>query len=93
MAMLLELEAVSKAFGQVVVADSVTFEVAAGETIGIVGPNGAGKTSLLNLISGNLSADAGRIRLDGRDVTAIRRMSVPASASGARTRSRCRSAA
>ncbi len=35
----------------------------------MVGPNGAGKTSLLNLISGNLSADSGRIRLDGRDIT------------------------
>jgi branched-chain amino acid transport system ATP-binding protein len=69
MATLLELEAVSKAFGRVVVADAVTINVAAGETIGIVGPNGAGKTSLLDLISGNLSPDAGRIRLDGRDVT------------------------
>jgi branched-chain amino acid transport system ATP-binding protein len=69
MATLLELEAVSKAFGRVVVADGVTIHVAAGETIGIVGPNGAGKTSLLDLISGNLSPDAGRIRLDGRDVT------------------------
>ena len=69
MAILLKLEAVSKAFGRVVVADSITFEVAAGETIGVVGPNGAGKTSLLNLIGGNLSADAGLIRLDGRDIT------------------------
>jgi branched-chain amino acid transport system ATP-binding protein len=69
MTALLELDAVSKAFGRVVVADSVNLEVAAGETVGIVGPNGAGKTSLLNLISGNLATDAGRIRLDGRDVT------------------------
>ena len=46
-----------------------TIAVTAGETLGIVGPNGAGKTSLLNLISGNLTPDGGRIRLDGRDVT------------------------
>jgi branched-chain amino acid transport system ATP-binding protein len=69
MATVLQLEAVSKAFGRVVVADAVTIDVTAGETIGIVGPNGAGKTSLLDLISGNLTPDAGRIRLDGRDVT------------------------
>lgn len=69
MATLLQLEAVSKAFGRVVVADGVTIDLTAGETIGIVGPNGAGKTSLLDLISGNLTPDAGRIRLDARDVT------------------------
>jgi branched-chain amino acid transport system ATP-binding protein len=69
MTALLELDAVSKAFGRVVVADSVSLEVVAGETVGVVGPNGAGKTSLLNLICGHLEADAGRIRLDGRDIS------------------------
>ena len=69
MASLLELDAVSRSFGRVVVADSVTFEVVAGATVGIVGPNGAGKTSLLNLIGGNLAPDSGRVRLDGRDIT------------------------
>jgi branched-chain amino acid transport system ATP-binding protein len=68
---LLELDAVSKAFGKVVVADSVDLQVAVGEAVGIVGPNGAGKTSLLNLIGGNLTPDAGRIRFEGRDVTNI----------------------
>jgi branched-chain amino acid transport system ATP-binding protein len=71
MAALLEIDAVSKAFGRVVVADSLSFVVAQGETLGIVGPNGAGKTSLLDLIGGDLSPDAGRIRLDGRDVTDV----------------------
>ena len=69
MTALLELDAVSRSFGKVVVADSVSLEVAAGETVGVVGPNGAGKTSLLNLIGGNLAPASGRIRLDGRDVT------------------------
>ena len=71
MAALLEIDAVSKAFGRVVVADSLSFSVAHGETIGIVGPNGAGKTSLLDLIGGDLSPDSGRIRLDGRDVSGV----------------------
>ena len=71
MTALLEIDAVSKAFGRVVVADSLTFAVARGETLGIVGPNGAGKTSLLDLIGGDQSPDSGRIRLDGRDVTDV----------------------
>jgi branched-chain amino acid transport system ATP-binding protein len=71
MTALLEVDAVSKAFGRVVVADSLSFAVEKGETLGIVGPNGAGKTSLLDLIGGDLSPDSGRIRLGGRDVTDV----------------------
>jgi branched-chain amino acid transport system ATP-binding protein len=66
---LLELRGVSKSFGQVVVADDLSYELEAGEVLGVVGPNGAGKTSMLNLISGNLQPDAGQIILDGRDIT------------------------
>jgi branched-chain amino acid transport system ATP-binding protein len=68
---LLELDRVSKVFGTVVVADDVSYSLDAGEIIGVVGPNGAGKTSMLNLITGNLAPDRGRILLDGRDVTAM----------------------
>jgi len=68
---LLTLDAVSKAFGRVVVADSLSISIAGGETLGIVGPNGAGKTSLLNLITGNQPPDSGRIVFDGRDVTDV----------------------
>jgi branched-chain amino acid transport system ATP-binding protein len=66
---LLELDDLCKSFGRVVVADHLSFSLEAGEALGIVGPNGAGKTSMLNLISGNLLPDSGRIRLDGHDVT------------------------
>jgi len=62
---LLQLAGVSKKFGQVVVAEDVTFEVAAGDAVGIVGPNGAGKTSLFAIISGDIRPDAGEIRFDG----------------------------
>lgn len=71
MTALLELDGVSKAFGTVVVADDLSYSLDAGEVIGVVGPNGAGKTSMLNLITGNLAPDRGRILLDGRDVTAM----------------------
>jgi len=71
MAPLLELRSVSKAFGQVVVADDLSYSLEAGEVLGVVGPNGAGKTSMLNLISGNLRPDAGQILLDGEDITSM----------------------
>jgi branched-chain amino acid transport system ATP-binding protein len=68
-AALLELEGLRRAFGSVVVADDLSLLLAPGETLGIVGPNGAGKTSVLNLITGALRADSGRILLDGVDIT------------------------
>ena len=71
MTSLLELRGVSKSFGQVVVADDLSFDLHAGEILGVVGPNGAGKTSMLNLISGNLQQDSGQILLDGRDISSM----------------------
>ncbi len=71
MTALLELEGVHKAFGRVVVADDLSFSLARGETLGVVGPNGAGKTSVLNLITGSLPLDRGRIVLDGADISRL----------------------
>src|SRR5918999_2001826 len=67
-AAILEVDGLRKAFGRVVVADELTFSVAPGEAVGIVGPNGAGKTSLLNLITGTLRPDGGRVVLDGTSI-------------------------
>ena len=66
---LLKLESVSKSFGALKVTDDVSFEVAAGEALGIIGPNGAGKSTLFNLITGNIAPDSGGIVLDGAEVT------------------------
>lgn len=66
---LLSVDALSKAFGAVVVADNTSFDVTRGEVVGILGPNGAGKTSLFNLLTGSLQADAGRIVFKDRDIT------------------------
>jgi branched-chain amino acid transport system ATP-binding protein len=68
---LLELDSVSKRFGQVVVAEDLSFAVGAGDVVGIVGPNGAGKTSLFGLISGDLAPNAGEVRFGGRPVTSL----------------------
>lgn len=54
--------------GATIVAD-VDLEVGEGEFLGIIGPNGAGKTSLFNLLSGLLRPTAGRIELEGREIT------------------------
>jgi len=68
---LLQLDRVSKRFGSVVVADSLSLAVAAGDVVGMVGPNGAGKSSLFSIISGDLSPNAGEVRFGDRAVTAL----------------------
>ncbi len=68
---LLELAGVSKRFGSVVVADSLSLTVRGGDAVGMVGPNGAGKTSLFSLISGDLSPNSGEVRFEGRPVTRL----------------------
>ncbi|MGH8688331.1 MAG: ABC transporter ATP-binding protein [Burkholderiales bacterium] len=68
---LLRLEALSKRYGSLRVADGVSLSLAEGETLGIIGPNGAGKTTLFNLIGGDVAPDAGRVWLRGADVTRV----------------------
>ena len=64
---LLQFAGITKRFGSVAVLHDVTFPVSAGRTVGLVGENGAGKSTLMNILSGNLRPDAGRMHLDGRD--------------------------
>jgi branched-chain amino acid transport system ATP-binding protein len=71
----LELSDVSKSFGALKVADSVSFAVPRGQALGIIGPNGAGKSTLFNLITGNILPDQGTIRILGQDVTRAPAMS------------------
>jgi branched-chain amino acid transport system ATP-binding protein len=68
---LLEAQGVGKRFGAVVAAAEINIGVAAGERVSLIGSNGAGKTTLVNMITGYLKPDAGRIRFDGRDITAL----------------------
>ena len=63
---MLEVRALSKSFGGIVVADNIDLMMRKGRILGLIGPNGAGKTSLFNLISGLYPADGGTITLDGK---------------------------
>jgi ABC-type nitrate/sulfonate/bicarbonate transport system ATPase subunit len=63
-------ERVSRRFGDTDALSEVTLEVGAGEFVAVVGPSGCGKSTLFNVISGLLKPSAGRVLLDGADVTA-----------------------
>ncbi len=71
MAPLLELVHVKKRFGQVTIAEDVSFAVEQGAAVGIVGPNGAGKTTLFGVVSGDVRPDAGDVVFDGRVVNRL----------------------
>ena len=68
---LLQLEGVSKRFGQVVVADGITFQLEEGASLGVVGPNGAGKTSMFGIISGDIKADSGQLVFADHDLARV----------------------
>src|SRR5262249_55645034 len=65
----LETEKLTKYFGDTHAVDKVDFTIGEGEVLALIGANGAGKTSLVNLISGLLRPDSGRILFRGVDVT------------------------
>jgi ABC-type branched-subunit amino acid transport system ATPase component len=62
---LLSLQAVAKSFGGVRAVTDISFDVHAGESVGLVGPNGAGKTTLFNCVCGQLRYDHGEILFQG----------------------------
>ena len=68
---MLEVENLSKSFGGLRVIDQVSFAVPKGSRTALIGPNGAGKTTLFNLISGVYPLDAGSVRLEGEDISAL----------------------
>jgi len=68
----LSVKNVNKKFGSLVVAQEVELELPQGVRHALIGPNGAGKTTLINLITGMLAPDAGRIVLGGEDITRLR---------------------
>jgi spermidine/putrescine transport system ATP-binding protein len=68
---LVRLEGVRKAFGGVVALDGVDLEVRRGEFFSLLGPSGCGKTTLLRLLAGFDTPDAGRVAIAGRDMAGV----------------------
>ncbi len=68
---LLSIQGLVKDFGGLRAVNRCSFDVQAGSITGLIGPNGAGKTTLFSLISGFYRPDAGRVYLDGEDVTGL----------------------
>jgi branched-chain amino acid transport system ATP-binding protein len=69
---LLSVAGLTKRFGGLVANRDITFDVAAGELVGVIGPNGAGKSTLFDLITGFARPDAGDVRVDGASITRLR---------------------
>jgi branched-chain amino acid transport system ATP-binding protein len=66
---IVSIEHVSKSFGGIRAVNDCSFSIARGSITGLIGPNGAGKTTLFNMVAGAFAPNAGRIRLDGADIT------------------------
>ena len=66
---ILEAHGLVKTFGAVTAATDVSLSVPQGQRVSLIGSNGAGKTTFVNMVTGYLKPDAGRIMLEGRDIT------------------------
>ncbi len=66
---LLELRSVSRRFGGLLALSEVSFQVQAGELVGVIGPNGAGKSTLFNAIVQLIPPSSGQVLYQGRDIT------------------------
>jgi branched-chain amino acid transport system ATP-binding protein len=72
----LQLHGLCRAFGGVVAVDKVTLDFQTGTLSAIIGPNGAGKTTLFHLVTGFLKPTAGRVLLEGEDITGLDRQEI-----------------
>jgi branched-chain amino acid transport system ATP-binding protein len=69
---IIDVQDVSKRFGNVLAVDHCSLSVEKGSITGLIGPNGAGKTTLFNMVAGAFAPSSGRILLDGQDVTGLK---------------------
>jgi len=66
---ILSISGIKKHFGGITVLDGINMELEAGKLYQLIGPNGSGKTTLINVVSGLLQPDEGKITFDGQDIT------------------------
>lgn len=68
---LLQVQAVRKEFGGLVAVNDISFEIRAGDIVGLIGPNGAGKSTTFNLVTGVLSLTSGQVRFRGETISGL----------------------
>jgi len=68
---ILRVEGLSKAYGGVLAVSSVSFGVKEGELLGVIGPNGSGKTTLVNLITGFVRPNGGKVYFKDKEITGL----------------------
>lgn len=73
---ILKIEGLCKSFGGLMAIHNLEFEIEQGKIIGLIGPNGSGKTTTLNLLTGFLKPDAGRVTFQGQNITGLPRFQV-----------------
>ncbi|MFQ1699858.1 ABC transporter ATP-binding protein [Loktanella agnita] len=72
MSVTLQLNNLHKRFGGLVAVKDVSFTLSPGEVVGLLGPNGSGKTTVMNMISGALPCDGGRVTVGAKDITRMK---------------------
>jgi ABC-type branched-subunit amino acid transport system ATPase component len=65
---ILKVEGLKKGFGGVLAVDGVGFDIRRGELLGVIGPNGSGKTTLVNLLTGFVKPDSGKVFYEGNNI-------------------------
>lgn len=68
----LQVKDIRKQFGGLVAVNDISFDIAAGQIVGLIGPNGAGKSTTFHLITGVLSKTRGQVKFRGQDISAMR---------------------
>lgn len=71
MSAVFQVEKLKKSFGGLAVTQDVSISMAPGDRVALIGPNGAGKTTFVNLVTGHLQPDSGKVLLGGIDVTSV----------------------
>lgn len=74
---MITFDKVTKKFGSIIAVEDVSFEIAAGEFVFLTGPSGAGKTTLIRLLLREFIPDSGKILIEGKDITNLRRSDLP----------------
>jgi len=73
---ILSVQGAVKRFGGLVAVNDVSFDLGAGEILGLIGPNGAGKSTMFNLLTGTIPMTSGRVRFLDRDVSGMRQLEI-----------------